>query len=94
MAHIRDPENNKKPADVEERRMAIYRDLFFNNVDGFVSSAYPVLKSLYTEQAWQRLIRHFFSMHDCKSRSNCVPNVYQICRLKFMVHSLVRACQA
>jgi|TARA_B100001063_G_scaffold94719_1_gene88356 hypothetical protein len=67
MAHIRDPENNKKPADVEERRMAIYRDLFFNNVDGFVSSAYPVLKSLYTEQAWQRLIRHFFSMHDCKS---------------------------
>ena len=49
MAHIRDPAHNAKPADVEERRMAIYRDLFFNNVDGFVSSAFPVLKSLYKD---------------------------------------------
>ena len=67
MAHIRDPQQHAKPSDVEERRMAIYRDLFFNNVDGFVSSAYPVLKSLYSEQAWYRLVRQFFSLHDCKS---------------------------
>lgn len=67
MAHIRDPQQHTKPSDVEERRMAIYRDLFFNNVDGFVSSAYPVLKSLYSEQAWHRLVRQFFSQHDCKS---------------------------
>tara|TARA_B100000700_G_scaffold224057_1_gene247048 strand:- start:108 stop:866 length:759 start_codon:yes stop_codon:yes gene_type:complete len=67
MAHIRDPQQHAKPSDVEERRMAIYRDLFFNNVDGFVSSAYPVLKSLYSEQAWHRLVRQFFSQHDCKS---------------------------
>ena len=67
MAHIRDPQQHAKPSDVEERRMAIYRDLFFNNVDGFVSSAYPVLKSLYSEQAWHGLVRQFFSQHDCKS---------------------------
>lgn len=67
MAHIRDPQQHAKPSDIEERRMAIYRDLFFNNVDGFVSSAYPVLKSLYSEQAWYSLVRQFFSQHDCKS---------------------------
>ncbi|WP_404343073.1 DUF2063 domain-containing protein [Pseudoalteromonas mariniglutinosa] len=67
MAHIRDPKRHLKPADVDERRMAIYRDLFFNNVEGFVSSGFPVLKSLYSEQAWLSLVRHFFSEHDCQS---------------------------
>ena len=31
-AHIRDPENNPAPSGVEDRRMAIYRELFFNNL--------------------------------------------------------------
>ena len=32
MAHIRKPNTNPCPADVEDRRMAIYRELFFNNI--------------------------------------------------------------
>jgi hypothetical protein len=30
-AHIRDPEKNAAPPGIEDRRLAIYRDLFFNN---------------------------------------------------------------
>lgn len=67
MAHIRQPNTNPCPADVEDRRMAIYRELFFNNINGFVSSAFPVLKTLYTEQQWQLCVREFFSEHDCQS---------------------------
>lgn len=66
MQHIRDPENNAFP-DIEDRRLAIYRELFFNNVEGFVSSAFPVLHSLYSEDDWLVLVRNFFSQHDCKS---------------------------
>ena len=66
MQHIRDPENNAFP-DIEDRRLAIYRELFFNNIEGFVSSAFPVLKSLYEEQEWLALVRKFFVEHDCKS---------------------------
>jgi hypothetical protein len=66
MQHIRDPENNAFP-DIEDRRLAIYRELFFNNVEGFVSSAFPVLHSLYSEDDWLALVRKFFSQHDCKS---------------------------
>ena len=66
MQHIRDPENHQFP-DIEDRRLAIYRELFFNNVEGFVSSAFPVLQSLYSEQDWLVLVRKFFSQHDCKS---------------------------
>ncbi len=67
MAHIRDPDNNKAPAEIEDRRMGIYRELFFNNIEGFVASAFPVLKSLYNKQDWNNLIRQFFVEHDCKS---------------------------
>ncbi|TMO05325.1 putative DNA-binding domain-containing protein [Pseudoalteromonas sp. S558] len=67
MAHIREPKKNNKPSDIEDRRMAIYRDLFFNNIEGFVSSGFPVLKTLYTNTQWQALVRQFFSEYDCHS---------------------------
>lgn len=66
-AHIRDPARNPRPADVEERRMAIYRDLFYNNVEGFVSSSFPVLRSLYEDLPWHRLVRSFFTCHRCRT---------------------------
>ncbi|RKZ79734.1 MAG: DUF2063 domain-containing protein, partial [Gammaproteobacteria bacterium] len=36
--HIRDPEHNPAPADIEQRRMAIYRELFYNNIEGFIAN--------------------------------------------------------
>lgn len=65
--HIRDPENHPEVAGIEDRRLKIYRELFFNNVLGFVSSGFPVLCSLYDECRWQALVRRFFIEHDCKS---------------------------
>ena len=64
-AHIRDPENNNAPAGIEDRRMKIYRELFYNNVEGFISSTFPVLKSLYSEENWHSMVRDFFAHHDC-----------------------------
>lgn len=46
-AHLRDPENHPPPAGIEERRLAIYRDLFFNNVLNYLSKAFPVLRRIY-----------------------------------------------
>jgi len=66
-AHIRDPHNNPAPAGIEDRRLGIYRELFFNNVEGFLSSSFPVLKQLYTEQDWLALARDFFAGHHCHS---------------------------
>ncbi|WP_338367253.1 putative DNA-binding domain-containing protein [uncultured Pseudoalteromonas sp.] len=67
MAHIRAPQKNQKPKGIEDRRMAIYRDLFFNNIAGFLSSGFPVLKTLYSQAQWDKLVRAFFSEHDCQS---------------------------
>ncbi|PAJ73219.1 DUF2063 domain-containing protein [Pseudoalteromonas sp. NBT06-2] len=67
MAHIKDPAHIAPPSDIEPRRMAIYSELFFNNIEGFVASAFPVLKSLYDENDWLALVRQFFIAHDCKT---------------------------
>lgn len=66
-AHIRDPGRHARPGDVEDRRMAVYRELFYNNVEGFLSGGFPVLRSLYEEAAWHGLVREFFSTHHCKT---------------------------
>lgn len=71
--HLRNPDATAPPDDVEDRRMAIYRRLFFNNVRALVSSAYPVLKSLYNDEDWTQLVREFFVEH--RSRSPLFPEV-------------------
>jgi len=37
-AHIRDPENVPAPEGIEDRRMAIYRELFFNNIRNLLAN--------------------------------------------------------
>lgn len=62
-AHIRDPENNPLPDGVEDRRMGIYRELLFNNVNSFLEGSFPVTRSLYPDEAWLKLARKFFAQH-------------------------------
>jgi hypothetical protein len=67
VAHIKDPESNPFKGEIEDARLKIYRDLFFNNVSGFLSSGFPVLESLYAPEDWQALARRFFADHHCRS---------------------------
>jgi len=62
-AHLRDPEKNHCPAGIEDRRMGIYRDLLYNNMEGFISNGFPVIRSIYNEENWHKMIRDFFSGH-------------------------------
>jgi len=64
-AYIRDPLNNPKPIDVKQQRMEIYRELFFNNIDSFLSSNFPVLRTLLDDQQWFDLSQDFFAKHPC-----------------------------
>lgn len=62
--HIRDPENNPAPVDAEDRRMAIYRELFFNNLRNLISQTFPVLKKLHSKEKWKSFIRQFMVSHE------------------------------
>lgn len=63
-AHLRHPERHAPPAGLEDRRLAVYRELFFNNVLGGVSSAFPVLRKLIPEAHWAALVREFYDAHN------------------------------
>lgn len=67
MSHIRDPDNHPDVEGIEDRRLKIYRDLFFNNIKGFLSSGFPVLESIVSAGDWEQLARQFFIQHDCRS---------------------------
>lgn len=66
-AYIRDPYHNPVPADVKESRIAMYRELFFNNIDTFLSSNFPVLRKILDDQQWFELAQDFFARHQCKT---------------------------
>lgn len=65
-AHIRDSQKHPCPADVADRRMKIYRELFFNNVESLMAGTFPVLKAVMAEN-WYPFIRDFFSSHQCST---------------------------
>jgi uncharacterized protein len=66
-AHIRDPVNNTKPADVSPRRMAIYADLFFRNLEQLLANGFPVIRRITPDERWNRLVRAFMTHHRCRT---------------------------
>ena len=66
-AHIREPDLHAAPAGIEDRRMKIYRELFYNNIEGFISSAFPVLRKLYSDTDWHAMVRDFVHRHQSQT---------------------------
>jgi len=59
-AYIRDPDNNPVPPGCDPDRMQQYAQLFFNNFDGILASAYQRLQRSLGEAQWSALTRQFF----------------------------------
>jgi uncharacterized protein len=58
--HIRDPRGSPRPPGVPARRMAIYNELLYNNLEGFLIACFPVSRSILGERRWPRVVRAFF----------------------------------
>lgn len=65
--YIRDPVINPAPADVKPERMAMYRELIFNNIEGFLAGNFPVIRKILDDRQWFELTQDFFSRHRCKT---------------------------
>ncbi len=66
-AYIRNPQHHPVPANVKPERMAVYRELFFNNVESFLSTGFPVLRRILSDTQWQELAEDFFARHQNQS---------------------------
>ena len=62
-ARIRQPEAQPLLPGITRERMAIYEELFFNNVASLVSGAFPVLRAVLGAERWQSLLRSFLAEH-------------------------------
>ncbi|MFW6348989.1 MAG: DNA-binding domain-containing protein [Thiohalospira sp.] len=61
--HIRDPADTPAPAGIPDRRMGVYRDLFFNNLRGMLADTYPACHAILGEERWTELVRLWFRDH-------------------------------
>lgn len=63
--HIRDPKANARPTGVAARRMKVYNELLYNNLEGFLLACFPVLRAILSDRKWAKLVREFFAEHRC-----------------------------
>ncbi len=62
---LRNPDACPAPEGIEPRRLKIYQGLVYNNIEGFISSGFPVLRSIYADDQWHELIGKFIDGHRC-----------------------------
>ena len=66
-AYIRDPYRNPPPRGPAPERMNVYRELFFNNIENFLATGFPVLKSILSKTHWLELVQDFYARHQSKT---------------------------
>ncbi|MDD5391398.1 MAG: putative DNA-binding domain-containing protein [Thiothrix sp.] len=66
-AHLRNPDVNSPPQGVDAQRIGVYTKLLFNNVDDFLRSCFPVLRSILDDAQWNTLVRQFYAGHACQT---------------------------
>lgn len=61
--HMRDPDNTPAPEDIEPRRIAIYTDLIYRNIEGFIANSFPVLRKITEDEDWHLMLRDYVNFH-------------------------------
>lgn len=62
-AHIRDPLHQPRPHGVTAKRMAVYKEIVFNNLFASVSACFPVAQKVIGKRAWLKLTQSFLREH-------------------------------
>ena len=65
--HVRDPQHHAPPPGIEARRLAVYRQLFFGNLESLLSGAFPVARASLGTDRWQALVQAFYADYRCRT---------------------------
>lgn len=65
--HLRDPRHHPRPPGVPARRMAIYTELVYNNLEGFLLACFPITRRIVGDRRWPGLMRAFFREARCQT---------------------------
>ena len=61
--HMRAPDKNPGPEGIEDRRLKVYRELVYNNIEGFIANSFPVLRKITEDDHWHTMIRDYVAHH-------------------------------
>lgn len=61
--HVREPAVHPGPPGIEPRRLQVYRELVYNNLDGLLAGTFPVIRRTVGDEAWGSLVRAFLAGH-------------------------------
>lgn len=61
--HVRDPAAHAGPPGIEARRLKIYSELVYNNLDGLLAGGFPVIRKTLGDADWKALVRGFLARH-------------------------------
>lgn len=62
-AHVRDPGAHAGPPGIEARRLKVYSELVFNNLDALLAGGFPVIRRTMGDADWRALVRAFLARH-------------------------------
>ncbi|MGY0557282.1 MULTISPECIES: HvfC family RiPP maturation protein [unclassified Lysobacter] len=69
--YIRDPDNAPPPTGIEARRLKVYRELFFNNLQSMLAGNFPVIHRILSASSdgdgWTPLVRDFYRDHPSRT---------------------------
>ena len=65
--HIRSPRQYPRPTGADARRMNVYNDLLYKNVESFLLACFPVSRRVLGKRKWTELARDFFAEHRCRT---------------------------
>jgi hypothetical protein len=60
-ARIRDPKQAPRPHGAPAKRMRVYEELLFNNLESFLLACYPITRQILCARPWKQTVRRFFS---------------------------------
>lgn len=64
--HLRDP-SRAAPAGIDARRLAVYRRLCIDNLDGLLAASLPRLQHRLGAQQWRATVEHYYARHACQT---------------------------
>lgn len=72
-AHLRDPAGAAPPPGIEDRRLQIYRDLFYNSLEGLLAGNFPICKQVLEHDGWHQRVRAFY--RDFRAQTPLFPEL-------------------
>lgn len=65
--HVRDPGTHAPPPGIEDRRLKVYRELFYNSIEGLLAGNFPVIRKTLADADWHALVRTFYADFRCRT---------------------------